>query len=694
MNYSEATREVFWNIGNVWLMYLMFAVSASVAAYGLYIRIARWRRGREAVRFDRRAERMRLLLRHAVAQGRTVREGQSAIFHTFIYTGFIILTIATTVVLIEHDFGIRVMRGAFYLYFQSFIVDVFGALVLVGVLIAAVRRIAVKPKKLVYTDEALWILIAIFAIALTGFLVEGWRIAATRDRWGIWSPLGYLVAQISSSVMSEGAMRTGHLIGWWTHASLVFGFIAWAPYTKMAHVVLGPLNIYTASLEPIGAALKPIDFEKAEVLGVKALSGFTWKDLADFDACTECGRCTAVCPANTVGKSLSPRDLILDLRALLHRAPVKRNANGADAGASEDVFDLPIVGTVESASPESLWACTTCAACVEACPVFIGQMPKIVDLRRYLVMEEADFPDTMQEAVTSLESRGHPFRGATASRVDWAEGLGVKTINEARDQEVLLWVGCGGALIERNQKVVRATAQLLQKAGVSFAILGREEKCTGDPARRIGNEFLFEMLAKENAECLNSYGVKKIVTSCPHCFNTFRNEYPQFGGSYEVYHHSEYLARLVDEGRIRPLTTDERSITFHDPCYLGRHNGVFDAPRKLVQISSRGGVVEMEQARATSFCCGGGGGMSFIDEPKDKRVNQERARQILATGADLVAVGCPFCLTMLEDGVNARKGERDVRVMDVAEILWQSINRENTEQQTEEGGTNEKEPGD
>jgi len=309
---------------------------------------------------------------------------------------------------------------------------------------------------------------------------------------------------------------------------------------------------------------------------------------------------------------------------------------------------------------------------MEACPVFIEQMPKIVDMRRYLVMEESDFPGTMQEAITSLESRGHPFRGTQSSRMDWADGLNVKTISEARDAEVLLWVGCGGSLIERNQKVVRATAQLLEKAGVKFAVLGREEKCTGDPARRIGNEFLFQMMAKENVETLNGYAVKKIVTSCPHCFNTFRNEYPQFGGRYEVYHHSEFLAGLVNEGKLTAAEKTDLKITYHDPCYLGRHNGVFDAPRRLTRLLSRS-TVEMKQNREHGFCCGGGGGMSFIEEPKDKRVNQERARQALETGANVVAVGCPFCMTMLEDGVNARKGERDVKVMDIAELLWQSV---------------------
>jgi len=326
--------------------------------------------------------------------------------------------------------------------------------------------------------------------------------------------------------------------------------------------------------------------------------------------------------------------------------------------------------------------------------VFIEQMPKIVDLRRYQVMEETKFPETMQQAITSMELRGHPFRGTTATRLDWTRGLDIDLLSEmpnAADVEVLLWVGCGGALIERNQKVVRATAQLLRQAGVRFAVLGREEKCTGDPARRIGNEFLFEVLAKENTDRLKRYKIKTIVTSCPHCFNTLRNEYPHFGGKFEVYHHSEYLAKLVDEGKLKPRqeadgTGSNGIVTWHDPCYLGRHNGTYDAPRRLVQLSMGSGSIqdstsastfrEPEANRSESFCCGGGGGMSFVEEPRDKRVNQERARQLLETGATTVAVGCPFCLTMLEDGINARRGDREVEVLDVAEMLWKAVEKE------------------
>jgi Fe-S oxidoreductase len=691
MNPAGPTRQIYWNISHIWVMYVLLLPTAAIAVYGVYRHFTSWRRGLPAARFDRPAMRINLVLKQAVAQRRTARNRYAGIFHQFISYGFVVLTIATTVVALDADFGTAIMHGNFYLYFQSFTVDLFGALVMLGVAMAAARRYLKRPKQLVYTDEATWILIAIFVLCLQGFLVEGWRIAATNDPWGAWSPFGNLVARASLPLMNVAELQLAHRGMWWFHLAVSFAFIAWLPYTKMMHVLTAPLNIYTSNLAPLGASLKNIDFEKTETFGVNSLAGFTWKDLLDLDACTECGRCTDVCPANAVGKELSPRDIILQLRDLKNfglrisdfglqneelsaAAKLSAASNAKEKNGSGDTNQsaIPIIGAVPATSPAALWQCTTCAACMEACPVYIEQMPKIVDMRRYLVMEEADFPDSMQQAIMSLEKRGHPFSGTQATRLDWAEGLGIEQISEAKDAEVLLWVGCGGALVERNQKVTRSTALLLQQAGVKFAIMGREEKCSGDPARRIGNEFLFETLAKENVENLNKYEVKKVITSCPHCFNTFKNEYPQYGGMFEVYHHSEYLARLVDEGKLSPVSQLKKKITFHDPCYLGRQNGVYDAPRQLVQISAVGKAVEMERSRAKSFCCGGGGGMSFIDEPASQRVNQERAREAIETGADVLAVGCPFCMTMMEDGINARKGERDVRVMDVAELLWEA----------------------
>lgn len=681
MDPTQATREVFWNIEYTWLVYVLMVPTLAVFGWGFWLKIRRWRAGQPAIRFDRPAERLQLFLRNAVGQGRTIKRRYAGVFHTLVYTGFIVLFLATTVVAIHHDTPLHIMKGHFYLIFQSLIVDIFGLFVLVGVALAAIRRWISKPKLLVYTDEASWILVTIFVMALTGFMIEGWRIAVTDDPWAAWSPIGNLFALASDPLMSDAAMQTGHVAIWWFHLVVAFGWIAWVPFSKMSHVFTAPLNIFTANLDGYGGSLKTIDFEAAERFGINHLGDFTWKDLLDFDACTECGRCTDVCPANTVGKSLSPRDIILDLQGLMHkRGDEFLGAVDGDGGNGSGEL-LPIIDQKTAVSPEALFACTTCAACMEACPVHIEQMPKIVDARRYLVMEEADFPEGMMDMMNSLESRQHPFAGTQFSRVDWTEGLDIDVMAEMDDPheaEVLMWVGCGGALVERNRNTVRATAKLLQKAGVKFAILGREESCTGDPARRVGNEFLFEMLAKGNVETMQRYGVRKVVTSCPHCFNSFRNEYPHFGGRYEVYHHTQFLDQLLESGRLDGHDAADGSngsstITFHDPCYLGRHNGEYEAPRNLLAKVGGARQVEMQRSRNTSFCCGGGGGMAFVDEPPDQRVNQERAQEAVDTGADVVAVGCPFCATMLDDGVNARRGDREVKVKDVAELLWDAV---------------------
>jgi Fe-S oxidoreductase/nitrate reductase gamma subunit len=676
MNPELATREIGWNISYIWMMYVLLVPTLAVAGCGLWRRIRLWRCGQEVVRFDRPLERLGMLLRHALLQFRTARQAYPGIFHVLVYTGFIILAIATTVVMLDFDFGTNIMHGPFYLWFQSLIVDLFGGLVLVGIGMAAVRRWAQRPARLVFTAEASWLLILIGAIVVTGFLVEGWRIAGTDDPWAEWSPIGNLVASVSSPAMPQTALETAHAAGWWLHLLLVYGFIAWAPFTKFAHVVTAPLAIFTGNLDGYGRGLKEIDFEADEPLGVHSLERFSWKDLLDLDACTECGRCTAACPANTVGKTLSPRDIILDLRKLMHTRSAGLLATRGVPAEDPEEARIPVIDEDTAVAPEALFACTTCAACLEACPVYIEQLPKILDTRRFLVMEEADYPQTMADAITSLEQRGHPFPGAQFSRVDWAEGLEVPVLSEMENPEeveLLLWVGCANALLERNHKIVRSVATLLAEAGVSFAILGREEGCTGDPARRIGNEFLFEQLVTKNIKLFEKYGITRILTCCPHCYHSFANDYPAFGGNYEVYHHASYLARLVTLGKLRPRPTNGHRIAYHDPCYLGRYNGIYNAPRDLVRRAAGSRPVEMAANRANGFCCGGGGGMSFADEPPDQRVNRERARQALDTGADVVAVACPFCMTMLEDGIGALAGDRDVNVKDVAELLRDAV---------------------
>lgn len=684
-----ATREVYWNVPYHQVLYLFLIPTVAIAVFGLYRRFRLWRLGAPALGFDRLPERMDIFLRSALGQQRTVRNRFAALWHTGLYAGFIVLIIATTnVALFEYGskIGANVItfEGWPYLIFQSFIVDLFGLWVTIAVGLFLWRRNRAKPKHLVYTDEANRLLLLIGAISLTGFFVEGWRIAVTDDPWALWSPVGFLFASASDLVMSDGVMRWAHRGTWWFHMLVSFAFIAYAPYTKMAHAITAPLNIFTANLDGYGASLKQIDFEKAERLGVNSLTDFTWRDLLDLDACTECGRCTAVCPANTVGKSLSPRDIILDLRKLMHDSEdqllkLAASQNGDGEEASGEAPTIPVIDENTAMSPEALFACTTCAACMEACPVHIEQMPKIIDARRFLVMEEAEFPEGMMEVITSLESRNHPYPGTQFNRIDWTEGLDfdvdvLADMADPKDAEVLFWVGCGGALVERNRSTVQATATLLKQAGVKFAILGREESCTGDPARRIGNEFMFEMMAKGNIDTLERYGVKQIVTSCPHCFNTFDNEYPHLGGEYEVHHHSQFLQKLLEEGKLVAHKNETRHVAFHDPCYLGRHNGEFDAPRQiLAEAVPKKQQLELGRNKRNSFCCGGGGGMAFVDEPPDQRVNQERAQEVVDSEAEVLAVGCPFCATMLEDGIGARKKEgQEIQVLDVAEILLSS----------------------
>jgi Fe-S oxidoreductase/nitrate reductase gamma subunit len=590
-----------------------------------------------------------------------------------LFWGMITLTLATTVVLIDYDFNVPIMQGRFYLYFQSLFVDCLGVLAMVGAGLAAVRRWSWRPKQLVYSSEANAILVLIFVILATGFLLEGWRIAATDDPWGSWSPAGMVVARVSTALASKDVIRNAHVFTWWSHLVLVFGLIAWAPYTKLLHILTAPLNIYASNLDSSAGSLKTIDFDNAPSFGINSLEQFTWKDLLDLDTCTECGRCEDACPAHTVGKLLSPRDIILDMQGFMRRSDLQhpKVTHHDDDDAYEPA--LPVIGSSPALSADALWQCTSCAACVDSCPVAIEQLPKIIDLRRYQVMEKADYPQSMQDAILSLEERGHPFRGTSFSRIDWAAELDIPTVQDVEVPDVLLWVGCGGALVQRNQSTTRALAQLLRKAGVKFAILGREETCTGDPARRIGNEFLFESLARQNIETFRRHKISTVVTGCPHCFHTLKNEYPHLGSQLEVFHHTTYLAKLIGDGRLQVDAAATERITLHDPCYLSRYNHITEAPREVVRQASGTPLVEMQRNRRDSFCCGGGGGMSFIEEPADQRVNQQRARQALETDADTVAVGCPFCMTMMEDGIGAVQGDRDVAVKDVAEVLWEAI---------------------
>ena len=674
------TRPIYWNITGHWVMYPLMLIALAIFAYGIWRRVRLWRLGRPEARLDQIGERLKLVVKHAVLQARLAQNKVAGFFHIFLSWGFVILFIGTLVVAVEADFGIPIMRGNFYLYFQSFTLDLVGMLAMVGVLVAWIRRSVVRPRALTqgrnhpsFLDD--WVfLVHILVLLWTGYFVEGIRIVVTDDPWGAWSPFGYLHGQLLASFLEPGAMMVLHKVLWWFHMAIAFSFIAYLPYSKMMHILAGPVNIFLQDLKPRGQlSLTDLEAENP-VLGAATLTDFRWKDLADLDACTECGRCQENCPAFLTGKPLNPKALILDLQHHLHeKGPALLQAAAKGELPAEQPLESELVGPV--IDPEALWSCTTCRACMEACPVFIEHVPKIVEMRRHQVMLQGEFPAELNQTYKNLERQGNPWGLGAHTRTKWAEGLGVPTLEENPDAEYLFWPGCSGAYDQRGQKIARAIVQLLQAAGVSFAILGKEERCTGDAARRSGNEMLFQQLAMENIETLKAYNVKKIITHCPHCFSTFANDYRQMGLEVEVLHHTQILSQLVKEGKLKPVHRVDATVAYHDSCYLGRYNQIYQPPRELLQAIPGLELKEMERHGPRSMCCGAGGGRMWMEERHGTRINVDRTRQAIATGADLIATNCPFCMTMLSDGIAVEDPDntRQLAVLDLAEMLLKSV---------------------
>lgn len=424
-----------------------------------------------------------------------------------------------------------------------------------------------------------------------------------------------------------------------------------------------PVNSFFSSLRPKGA-LVPVDLEKVEGYGADRIEHFTWKQLLDLYACTQCGRCQANCPAYLTGKPLNPKKVILDLKEyLLHEGPslLKNKTSVANPPVRDLINDV--------ITEEVLWECTTCRACQEQCPVLIEHIDKIVDMCRNLVLEQAKVPETAEATLRCIEARGHTCRGTTVDRTEWAKGLGIKFLSEDSQVDLLYWVGCTAALETRNMKVAAAMAKILQNAVINFGILGTEESCCGDPARRMGNEYLFQVQARKNIEILKGYNIKKIVATCPHCFNTIKKEYPQFGGEFEVIHHSQLIAGLIRQGRVRPKALLDQKVTYHDSCYLGRYNNIYEAPRQIVRAVFKGEPLEMERNRRNSFCCGGGGGRFWMPERIGKRINEERTEEVMKTGAKTVITACPYCLQMFEDAIRTKEAQKSLKALDIAEIM-------------------------
>ena len=648
-------------------------------------------------RTDHPLTRIGNVLAIGIAQKKIFRDPVAGPMHALIFWGFMVLTAGTVEILISGVFPLfsygRILPHPIYAAYSAS-QDVFAVLVIVAVAFAMYRRLVVHPARLEGDDlehtDALIILSLIGGLMITLLLTNAFLLAAIPQAFGpekvISRPLGVAL----SHTMHPRAAFARFQIFWWTHALLILAFLNYLPYSKHLHVATSLINVYFSNTSGPGTrgAMRYMDLDAdVEQFGASDVEQLSWKNLLDGYSCTECGRCTAACPANITGKPLSPRKIVVNTRQrLMEKAPVvlgdrmdfMRSAllhgEGDDAGARtvEDVMAHRLLDTY--ITDEELWACTSCRACVTECPVSIDQLDVINSLRRNLVLTESRFPAELQPVFESLERNGAPWAFNAGDRAQWAQGMNIATMAElhARGErpDVLFWVGCMGSFDDRAKKITVAFARIMQACDISFAILGQEEHCHGDPARRMGNEYLYQTLAKDTIETLDRYDVTTIVTHCPHCFHQMGNEFPQLGGNYEVIHHSTYIERLLNDNRV-PLKTAEGeklTVAYHDSCYLGRYNDVYDAPRasmkRALPVIT---LVEAPRSKDRGLCCGAGGGRMFMEERTGKRINVERTEELLATGAAAIAVACPFCMTMMTDGVKASGSE--VPVFDISEIV-------------------------
>lgn len=642
--------------------------------------------GQPENRFDKPWERVKDVLIFAMGQKRLLKRPYGGIMHALIFWGFCVLSIANATLILRGFFGMDFdlpllgadePLGPIY----SFVKEIFIALVLVGVFMAFWRRLVIRPKFPEPSTDALLILALIGSLMVVE-LVWGAADVATHAGAAM-SPEAYRVMVASHPITGPLSVTLTGLVGtdpqrlktiadvaWYINLALVLGFGAYLPYSKHLHIITGVPNVYFNKKRPYGELTK-LDLEN-EQYGVSTLDQMTWKNYHDWMSCTECGRCTSVCPAFASEKPLHPKKISEQLREELvdHGQAVLDKKAGKDPGEGLRILQnvLPAV------SEEALFACTTCRACEQACPVFIEYVQEIVDMRRYLVQVENRFPQEVQRAFKNMENNSNPWGIGFSQRADWTKGLDVKEMaDEPGEIDVLYWVGCAGSFDERNKKVSMALVKIMRAAGLKFAILGKEEGCSGDPARRIGNEFLYQVLAQQNVETMNRYNVKRVVAACPHCFNTIKNEYPQFGGDYIVQHHSQLIQDLMKEGKIQVKFGSAKDVTYHDSCYLGRYNDIYEQPREVL-ASTGVELEEMELSRERGRCCGAGGGRMWMEEHGVK-VNDLRLEDALRLPKKpkMIASACPFCLTMMSDAIGRKDLAGEIDTRDIAEIVADAL---------------------
>ncbi|MBI4638396.1 MAG: (Fe-S)-binding protein, partial [Candidatus Rokubacteria bacterium] len=630
-------RDTFWNVPAwaQWALYVGAVVALAIFTYGVVQRVRLWRAGRPENRFDRIPARVLLVLQHALGQVRTLSRAYPGVMHAIMFWGFLALFMGTVLATIDWDvtlplFGLKLLQGTFYLVYET-VLDLFGLFFVIGLGMAVYRRFVVRPPGLDPTASFAWVLLLLLVINVTGFVMEACRLAAVRPSWAPWSPVGWALARaMLAAGMTEGALRAVHLGVWVFHATISLAFVAVIPYSYFVHLLITPLNIFFGKLGTRGAIAPIANLEEAESFGVSRLEEFSWKRRLDFDACVECGRCQAVCPAHMAGTPLSPKRIIVKL---------KRHMHGELPG--------PIHGGLIQA--DELWACTTCMACVEECPAFIDIVDTIIDLRRYLTLSEGALPSTAPQSLQNIQRAGNPWGLPAGERLAWADGLDVPRMEAGKEVEYLYWVGCSASYDKRNQAIARAVVRILKAAGVSFAVM-QEERCHGEVARRLGEEYLYQTLQQENVEAINRYRFRKVITHCPHCFNTLKNEFPQFGGAWEVLHHSVVIDELLAAGRIRPKRALDQTIAFHDSCYLSRYNGITEAPRSVARA-----VVKILNTAGVSFGvmaeerCHGEVARRLGEEYLYQTVQQDNVAAINRYRFRKVITHCPHCFNTLKN---------------------------------------------
>lgn len=682
MENQQLTRQIYWSPSGElagWLhasQYVWLAIAVAIFSYGVYQKLRVWRLGKPEASFDRPMERVAMFFRYVIGQARVLRMRRqrdpkphspyAAWMHGLIFYGFLALVFGTTIVGLE-EHGIASLYHGWFYGFVSFICDLGGLALLIGLIMGVARRRKMPSQFSSELDySALYIILILLVIQ--GYLLEGFRLSVQENPVDAgFSFVGSLVAYLFPQNLPTEASQNLYSALWYFHMVTTMGFVALVPYTRAMHIVTSTLNLYTQRLSP-RVQLPPMDLEnpEAEYFGPKKITDFSWKDFLDFDSCTECRRCTDICPANAVEKTLDPRAVILKLRDSM-RVEAQFQFKKA-AGAEGEERALYESGTI---THDEIWACTNCGGCVNECPVGIDQLRSIMQLRRYQTLSLGEVPAAAGKAIENVKQYGNPWGISQSDRFKWAEGLDLPIITgETPEVEWLYYVGCAGSYDASNQKVARSVARILKETGVSFAVMGLAESCTGEPVKRLGDEYSFSEIARSNVEKLSHLKFKKIVTHCPHCYNTFKNDYGEYGGQYEVYHHTQLISALHKQGKLNLPVAMDKTVTFHDPCFLGRHNGEYEAPRALLEAIAGLRLKEMEYTKQTSSCCGmGGGNMWYESEGGTKSIVENRLEHVAATGAKTLVTGCSFCLINFKGAFAKFEPTKDLEVLDIAEAV-------------------------